>query len=38
MSKEIDEKVVELRFDNRDFEKKATTSMGTLEKLKSVSI
>lgn len=35
MSKTIDEKVVEMRFDNKNFEKNAKESMSTLEKLKS---
>ena len=35
MSKQIDERVVEMRFDNRDFEKNVRTSMSTLDKLKS---
>lgn len=30
----IDNKVVEMRFDNKDFEKNVKTSMGTLDKLK----
>ena len=34
MSKEIEEKVVELRFDNKDFEYNAKTSMSTIDKLK----
>lgn len=34
MSKEIDEKVVEMRFDNENFEKNVATSMKTLESLK----
>ena len=34
MSTTIDEKVVEMRFDNKDFEKNVETSMGTLDKLK----
>lgn len=34
MSKEIDEKVVEMRFDNRDFEKNVNTTMSTLKKFK----
>lgn len=34
MSTTIDNKVVEMRFDNRDFERNAETSMSTLEKLK----
>lgn len=35
MSKTIDEKVVEMRFDNKDFEKNVKTSLNTLDKLKS---
>ena len=31
----IDEKVVSMKFDNRDFERNAATSMSTLERLKS---
>lgn len=34
MSKTIDEKVVEMRFDNKQFESGVATSMSTLEKLK----
>lgn len=34
MSTTVDERVVEMRFDNRDFEKNVSTSMSTLEKLK----
>ena len=34
MSTTIDEKVVEMRFDNRDFERNCSTSMSTLSKLK----
>lgn len=34
MSKEVDEKVVEMRFDNSNFEKNVKESMSTLEKLK----
>lgn len=34
MSKEIDEKVVEMRFDNRQFESATKESMSTLDKLK----
>ena len=30
----IDERVVEMRFDNKDFEKNVQTSLGTIEKLK----
>ena len=34
MSKEVDEKVVEMRFDNKQFESNVQTSMSTLDKLK----
>ena len=34
MSREIDEKIVEMRFDNRDFEQNVKVSMSTLEKFK----
>ena len=34
MSREIDEKIVEMRFDNRQFEAGVQTSMSTLDKLK----
>lgn len=34
MSKTVDERVVEMRFDNANFEKNVQTSMSTLEKLK----
>ena len=34
MSKEIDQKVVEMRFDNRNFERNVQTSLSTLDKLK----
>lgn len=34
MSKTIDQKVVEMQFDNKDFEKNVATSMGTIDKLK----
>lgn len=34
MSKTIDEKVVEMRFDNRQFESNVQTSLSTIEKLK----
>lgn len=34
MSKQIDERVVEMRFDNKDFESNVKTSMSTLSKLK----
>lgn len=34
MSKSIDERVVQLQFDNKDFERNAQTSLGTLDKLK----
>lgn len=35
MSKEIDEKVVSMQFDNRHFEKNVQTTMSTLDKLKA---
>lgn len=35
MSKTVDERVVEMRFDNKDFESNVKTSMSTLEKLKN---
>lgn len=35
MSTTIDEKVVEMRFDNRDFESNVKTSLSTIEKLKN---
>lgn len=35
MSKKVDERVVEMRFDNSQFESNVKTSMSTLEKLKS---
>ena len=34
MSKEVDERVVEMRFDNKQFEEATKTSMSTIEKLK----
>ena len=34
MSKTIDEKVVEMRFDNSQFERNVATSMSTIDKLK----
>ena len=34
MSRTIDERVVEMRFDNKHFESNVATSMSTLEKLK----
>lgn len=34
MSKTVDERVVEMRFDNRQFERNVSTTMSTLEKLK----
>ena len=34
MSRTIDEKVVEMRFDNQDFERNVSQSMSTLDKLK----
>ena len=38
MSKTIDEKVVEMRFDNSKFESNVKTSISTLDKLKTVLI
>ena len=35
MSKQIDERVVEMTFDNKDFEKNVATSMSTIDKLKA---
>lgn len=35
MSKQIDERVVEMRFDNKDFEANVKTSLGTLDRLKA---
>ena len=35
MSKEIDQKVVEMQFDNKNFEKNVAESMSTLDKLKA---
>lgn len=35
MSNVVDDRVVEMRFDNKDFESNVQTSLGTLEKLKS---
>ena len=35
MSREIDERVVEMRFDNSNFERNVSQSMSTIEKLKS---
>ncbi len=34
MSNSVDKRVVEMRFDNQQFESRASTTMGTLEKLK----
>lgn len=34
MSKQVDERVVEMRFDNQNFEKNVATSMSTLDELK----
>ena len=34
MSKTVDERVVEMRFDNKDFEKNVQTTMSTLDKFK----
>ena len=38
MSKTIDERVVEMRFDNKQFESNVQTSLSTIEKLKRVWI
>ena len=35
MSKTVDERVVEMRFDNSQFESNVKTSMNTLERLKA---
>ena len=35
MSTTIDQRVVEMRFDNKQFESNVSTTMSTLEKLKS---
>lgn len=35
MSKQIDDRVVEMTFDNKDFEKNVATSMSTIDKLKA---
>lgn len=35
MARTIDEKIVEMRFDNKDFEKNVSESMSTIDKLKS---
>lgn len=35
MSKTIDQRVVEMRFDNKQFESNVATSMSTLDKLKA---
>lgn len=35
MSKEVDQRVVQMRFDNQQFERGVKTTLGTLEKLKS---
>ena len=35
MSKTVDSRVVEMRFDNKNFEQNVQTSMSTLDKLKS---
>ena len=37
MSTEIDERVVEMKFDNKNFEKNVSTSMSTLKKFKDNS-
>ena len=34
MGKEVEEKVLEMRFDNRDFERNVSTTLGSIEKLK----
>ena len=34
MSRTIDERIVEMRFDNRQFERNVQTSLSTLDKLK----
>ena len=34
MSKSVEERIVEMRFDNQQFEKGVQTTMGTLDKLK----
>lgn len=34
MSKELDQRVVEMQFDNREFERNVRTSLGTIDKLK----
>ena len=34
MSKTVEERVVEMRFDNKQFEKAVLTTLGTLDKLK----
>lgn len=34
MSNKIDEKIVEMRFDNKDFEKNVKSTMSTLDKFK----
>ena len=34
MSKTVDERVVEMRFDNQNFEKNVSTTMSTLDKFK----
>ena len=35
MSKTVDSRVVEMRFDNKNFEQNVQTSMSTLDKLKN---
>ena len=35
MSKQVDERIVSMEFDNRDFEKNVNTTMSTLDKLKA---
>ena len=34
MSNVVDQRTVEMRFDNKDFERNVETSLGTIEKLK----
>ena len=36
MSKTIDQKVVEMQFDNRQFEKNVSTTMSSVDKLRKV--
>ena len=35
MSKTVDQRVVEMKFDNKNFESNVATSMSTLDKLKN---